>query len=344
MVSGLFGAAPSVRVMTTARNTAAAIALAVLALPLVAFAFSGPTAQPLAGAKPSGDGCRGAYGWPIKPFDEAHPVRANFGDPRTRFDGGESSAALLEGSGTFSFHQGVDISAPDGSPVYAVASGTVTRARGARVTVDCGNGRSIQYWHIEPTVRAGQRAVAGKTVLGFIQPKREHVHLTHLERSRPVNPLAPGHLAPYEDDTAPELLEVGVEYSGTLVQVVADVVDTPALSVPGRWNGFPVTPARLTWRIEREGAIVVSTHAARDVRRFVPRNADFWSTYARGTHQNWPVFAGRKLQYRTGRYLFSLSGAGFDTSRIASGEYEIVVTAEDTAGNQGVHRLALTVP
>ena len=78
--------------MTTARNTAAAIALAVLALPLVAFAFSGPTAQPLAGAKPSGDGCRGAYGWPIKPFDEAHPVRANFGDPRTRFDGGESSA------------------------------------------------------------------------------------------------------------------------------------------------------------------------------------------------------------------------------------------------------------
>ncbi len=74
--------------------------------------------------------------------------------------------------------------------------------------------------------------MAGKTVLGFIQPKREHVHLTHLERSRPVNPLAPGHLAPYEDDTAPELLEVGVEYSGTLVQVVADVVDTPALSFP----------------------------------------------------------------------------------------------------------------
>ena len=49
-------------------------------------------------------------------------------------------------------------------------------SRGGRVTVDCGNGRSIQYWHIEPTVRVGQRAVAGKTVLGFIQAKREHVH------------------------------------------------------------------------------------------------------------------------------------------------------------------------
>ena len=330
--------------MTTARNTAAAIALAVLALPLVAFAFSSPTAQPLAAVKPSGDGCRGAYGWPVAPFDEAHPVRANFGDPRTRFEGEESSEALLEGDGTFSFHQGVDISAPDGSPVYAVASGKVTRAHGARVTVDCGNGRSIQYWHIEPNVRAGQRAVAGETVLGFIQLKREHVHLTHLERSRPVNPLAPEHLTPYEDDTAPELLEVAVEYRGTLVHVVADVVDTPALPVPGRWNGFPVSPARLTWRIEREGAIVVPAQPARDVRRFVPRNAAFWSTYARGTHQNWPVFAGRKLQYRTGRYLFNLAGAGFATGSIASGEYEIVVTAEDTAGNQDLHRLALTVP
>ena len=332
--------------MTTARNTVTAMALAVLGFPLLAFTFSNPAAAPLTDMKPKPptDGCRGAYGWPVAPFDEAHPVRANFGDPRTRFDDKESDAALLEGDGTFSFHQGVDISAPDGSPVYAVASGKVTRAHGARVTVDCGNGRSIQYWHIEPNVRAGQRAVAGETVLGFIQPKREHVHLTQLQRSRPVNPLAPGHLTPYEDDTAPELLDVAVEYSGTLMHVVADVVDTPALPVPGRWNGFPVTPARLTWRIEREGAIVVPAQAARDVRRFVPRNAAFWSTYARGTHQNWPVFAGRKLQYRTGRYLFSLSRAGFATGSLASGEYEIVVTAEDTAGNQGVHRLALTVP
>ena len=41
-----------------------------------------------------------AYPWPIKPFDQQHPIRANFGDPRTRFlntmltDG-------LQGPGTF---------------------------------------------------------------------------------------------------------------------------------------------------------------------------------------------------------------------------------------------------
>ena len=43
-----------------------------------------------------------AYPWPLKPFHKQHPIRANFGDPRTRFlntmltDG-------LQGPGTFLF-------------------------------------------------------------------------------------------------------------------------------------------------------------------------------------------------------------------------------------------------
>ncbi|HEY2938332.1 MAG TPA: hypothetical protein VGJ27_00820, partial [Gaiellaceae bacterium] len=47
-----------------------------------------------------------AYPWPIRPFDKQHPIRANFGDPRTRFwntlltDG-------LQGPGMFQFHNGI---------------------------------------------------------------------------------------------------------------------------------------------------------------------------------------------------------------------------------------------
>ena len=221
----------------------------------------------------------------------------------------------MQGDGTFSFHQGVDISAPDGSPVYAVASGTVVRARGGRVTVDCGNGRSIQYWHIEPSVRVGKRAVAGETVLGFIQAKREHVHLTHLERNRPVNPLARGHLTPYADRTTPKVLGIAVRQRSGRLHFVAEAVDAPALAVPGRWHGFPVTPARLTWRIERNGRIVVATRVARDVRASVPLNAAFWKTFARGTHQNWPIFAGRKLQFRPGSYVFKLTARASPRAR-----------------------------
>ncbi len=320
--------------MSTARNTSAASALAGLAIPLVALAFLALVVQSTAAAGSSEKGCIGAYHWPVTPFDKAHPVRANFGDPRTRFNGPNSAQTLLAGDGTFSFHQGVDISAPDASPVYAVASGTVVRARGGRVTVECGNGRSIQYWHIEPAVRVGNRAVAGETVLGFIQLKREHVHLTHLERNRPVNPLAPGHLAPYRDRTAPKVLEIAVRQRGERLHFVAEAVDAPALPVPGRWNGFPVTPARITWRIERNGRVVERTRVAHDVRTSVPRNNAFWKTFARGTHQNWPIFAGKKLQFRPGTYLLKLSGDGFETRRLANGVYQIIVTAEDTAGNR----------
>ena len=104
--------------------------------------------------RPSRDGRAGAYRWPLKPFNKPHPVRGNFGDPRTRFAEPRSDKALL-GDGVFSFHQGVDINAPDGTPVYPVASGKVTRVLDERVTVACGNGRSFQYWHIEPAAARG---------------------------------------------------------------------------------------------------------------------------------------------------------------------------------------------
>ena len=329
--------------MTTARNTSAARGLAALAIPFIAISVLALAVQSTATARSSNEGCIGAYQWPVRPFDKAHPVRANFGDPRTRFDGPNSNQTLLEGDGTFSFHQGVDISAPDGSAVYAVASGTVVRARGGRVTVDCGNGRSIQYWHIGPVARVGQRAVAGETVLGFIQTKREHVHLTHLERNRPVNPLAPGHLAPYEDRTSPEVHGIAVRERGSRLHFVAEAVDAPALPVPGRWHGFPVTPARVTWRIERNGRVVVATRVARDVRASVPRNDGFWTTFARGTHQNWPIYGGRKLQFKPGRYVFKLSVTAFDAGKLRFGVYEVVVTALDTAGNRGTGRIPFVV-
>ena len=200
--------------MTTSRTIPTRGALAALLVPL--FVIAALALDSVAQASAPGTGCSGSYGWPVKPFDRAHPIRGGFGDPRTVFQGTRSDETLLEGDGGFSFHQGLDISAPDGSPVYAVASGTVVRARGGRVTVECGNGRTFQYWHIEPATRVGQHAVAGKTLLGFVQPKREHVHLTQLEHGRAVNPLAPNRLAPYRDATVPVVSEIAIRRQGAL--------------------------------------------------------------------------------------------------------------------------------
>ena len=328
-------------VMTTARKTSTRGALLVLLAPILAVAaLFLDSAQ----ASPQLSGCSGSYGWPVKPFDRAHPIRGGFGDPRTVFQGPRSEETIRESSGSFSFHQGLDISAPDGSPIYAVSSGTVVRAHGGRVTVECGNGRTFQYWHIEPAARVGQRATAGKTLLGFVQPKREHVHLTHLENGRAVNPLAPKRLAPYGDETTPDVRGISIRRRGALVAFAAEAVDMPSLPVPGRWHGFPVSPSLVTWRIEdAAGRVVVASRSARDVRRTVPKNDRFWNTFARGTHQNWPVFDGRKERGMTGRYLFKLSARPFDTGTLRDGSYVVVVTAQDTAGNRDVQRRSFAV-
>lgn len=339
--------------MTTAQNTAArrlATGLLVaLFLTLLTITVGAP-----AEARSSGDPCTGRYGWPVKPFDQAHPIRGYFGDPRTVFSGPRSQRTILQGAGTFSFHQGIDIAAPDGSPVYAVAPGRVVRTEGQRVTVECGNGRSFQYWHIEPAVRVGQKAVTGRTVLGHILPKREHVHLTHLEHHEAVNPLTQGRLTPYFDNTSPRITAVSARGSkrsgraglvvGGSITFVAETADKPALRVPGRWAGFPVTPAKLTWRIERaDGRVVLESRASRNVGVYVPRNDRFWSTFARGTHQNWPVFHGVKAPFVSGRYLFKLSAKPLDTRLLPNGAYELVVTASDASENSDAFSLEFTI-
>jgi hypothetical protein len=176
------------------------------------------------------------------------------------------------------------------------------------------------------------------------QAKREHVHLTHLEDGRAVNPLAPRRLTPYRDRTVPKVLGIAIQRAGSRVAFVAEAVDMPSLPVPGRWHGFPITPALVSWRIDsRDGRVVVGTRIARDVRQAVPRNDGFWGTFARGTHQNWPVFDGRKERGMTGRYLFRLSAQSYDTPALHSGMYDLVVTARDTAGNRDVRRFPIDV-
>src|SRR2546425_8401877 len=82
-----------------------------------------------------------AYGWPLKPFDAQHPIRGFFDDPRVELAPEELSRA---------FHFGVDIAAPNGTPVYAVEGGSVEPR--PRVVVMAADGRVFGYWHIDPVV------------------------------------------------------------------------------------------------------------------------------------------------------------------------------------------------
>lgn len=342
------------RAHTTKRTLGVAIASC---LALLASAVAVDAARPAG----SPAGCAGTFGWPVKPFDRPHQIRGAFGDPRTQFDGPPTLNTLLAGSGSFSFHEGIDITAPDGAAVYPVASGTVVHVDPEWVEVDCGNGRSFEYWHINAKVRVGQKVVAGQTVLGLIQLSEAHVHLTQREGGRAVNPVAPGRLAPHEDTTTPEILDIALRRDERgadempqfvhgrvqlLVEAVdtAESIDTPGLRTPGVYRNWPVTPARVTWRIERwTGRVVVPTRVARDVRRTVPRDDLFWSTFARGTCQNQSVFGSHYSYLQPGRFVFKLTSRPFDTSTLRNGIYDLVVAAVDIAGHRDVSRLRFTV-
>jgi hypothetical protein len=325
----------------------------VIAAALLALSLGGsPAAKSSSAASSSGVY---SYNWPVKPFDRPHPVRGHFGDPRTTFDEHATPHGLMTSGGTFGFHMGVDIAAPDGTAVYPVRSGVAGLRSHETVTVDSGDGIEFEYWHIVPTVRPGQHVVAYHTVLGHVRTDYEHVHLSEIDRGVLVNPLAPGHMGPYADRTEPQVTSVAFRRPGRgssllpelvhgRVELVASAYDMPALRVPGRWSDLPVTPAVVTWRIEQVPSrkVVVDERTAFDVRRTIPSNGVFWNVYARGTHQNMSTFGGHRYWRQPAVYLFRLA-ASFDTRTLKDGIYALVVTAADNRGNSSSFRQVFSV-
>jgi hypothetical protein len=282
-----------------------------------------------------------AYPWPIRPFHQQHPIRANFGDPRTRFwntlltDG-------LQGPGLFQFHNGIDISASEGTPVYPVHSGTANLIDAAAVSVHS-PGRTFQYFHIFPAVRDGQHVIAGRTILGRVIPAVNHVHLTEIRGRRVWNPLAAGGIAPYRDRTVPEVDAIMARPVSSLlpleptqlcgtVSLVAAAEDTPPLPVPGTFAGYPVAPALVTWSLTKtNGRVYVPDVAAADFRTTLPVARDFWKVYARGSFQNVPRFNTQQY-YMPGRFIYNLDER-MDTRAYPNGVYEVRVHVADMREN-----------
>jgi hypothetical protein len=290
-------------------------------------------------------GTASAYPWPVKPFNEQHPIRANFGDPRTVFHETLLGNGLI-GPGAFQFHNGIDIVAPDGTPVYPVVSGTARIISPGAVAVRTEDDRAFQYFHVVPTVVDGERAIAGVTVLGEVEAPYGHVHLTEIDGSNVRNPLLAGHLAPYVDHTRPVVSSIELRRAengsplGTLavcgtVAIVASAFDRPPLPVPGAFAGLPVAPAYVAWRMQKLGGpVVVPDIVPADFRRTLPADRDFWNVYARGTYENAPRFGNQQFRSMPGRYIFNLA-TSFDTKLLANGVYVVTATAGDERGNRG---------
>lgn len=299
-----------------------------------------PAGEPAAAVTQGGRSPAAAhgYGWPVEPFFRQHPVRGFFGDPRI---------GLTPKGITHTFHFGIDVSCPNGTPVYATIDGSVTMQsfRPETVSVVADDGRTVfQYWHIEPSVRGGQRVVAYRTIVGHVVAPWAHVHFAELRGGRYVNPLRPGALRPFDDRTRPALQELRVERDGRILaagaapgtfDLVVEAYDTTPLPVPAPWTGKPLTPALLRWRlIDSNGRGTTPWKTAVDVRMTIPSDDLYDSVFARWTRQNKAA--------RAGRYRFYLAH-DLDTSRLAPGRYLVQVEASDIRGNTTCSSFALVL-
>jgi hypothetical protein len=289
------------------------------------------------------------YPWPVKPFDSQHPVRGFFGDPRIS-------------AGGRTFHFGIDVPAPAGAPVYAVAPGKVSFGSPAEVAQNGGivvveaQGRNFGYWHVAPSVASGAH-VPLHGLLGHIAAQPEdwgHVHLaesTHGTNGITYwNPLRPGALSPFHDYGPPVIDAIITSLPPAQLHGLVDFSvrahDNTPIPVtqprPPGWRGMPVTPARIRWRLVHGTQVVVTWQTAVDFRSSLhpevrgnpPTDANFAAVYAPGTTQNKPDTPGT--------YHFWLK-RHFDTRRLPNGNYTLDVEAGDVRGNPRSGALAVSI-
>ena len=267
--------------------------------------------------RPHGEPGPYSYRWPVKPFSQQHPVRGFFGDPRIS-NHGESHQ----------FHFGIDISAPNGTRVYATLSGTayIHALHSTTIEIVGANGVEFSYWHVVPSIRRGQRVMAYETVIGRIEEPYGHVHFSEKGYGRYLNPLRPGAMGPFVDDTRPTVRSVVARDD----MLVAETYDETPLAVPAPLVRPAGHAALVRWRLlDSRGRVAIGWSTAADFRLTIPPASEFDDRWAPGTTQNhvrapgrYKVVLGRSLDVRAGRY-------------------QVEVAVRDTRGNGSVHRFPL---
>ena len=100
--------------------------------------------------------------------------------------------------GTQSNHTGVDLAASQGTPIYAIASGTVTAAGysdayGYNVTLAHGNGYGSMYAHMTNYIVSVGQSVTQGQIIGYVGSTGwstgPHLHFEIYVNGAPVNPM-----------------------------------------------------------------------------------------------------------------------------------------------------------
>ena len=100
-------------------------------------------------------------------------------------------------TGQREFHRGIDISAPEGTPIYAPAAGRVTftgrdGAYGITMIIDHGQGMTTRYAHLQRYVAEKKQDVSRGQLIGYVgntgRSTGPHLHYEVRVNNMPVNP------------------------------------------------------------------------------------------------------------------------------------------------------------
>ncbi len=148
------------------------------------------------------------YQWPVPPLNTSQGITGAFAEYRNT---GSSDH----------FHNAVDISEPDGNPVYPCLDGTiyslVNNGYDSYINIRSiinDKKKHMTYYHVvpNPNLSVGQQVYTGLTVLGTIYVSAGHVHLIERELvdasssslGTEINPIRPeGGLTPFTDAFPP---------------------------------------------------------------------------------------------------------------------------------------------
>jgi hypothetical protein len=264
-------------------------------------------------------GCAGGFvhGWPLKPFHQPHPIRAGIDEIR----------------GT-QFHVAVDIQATTNEPVYAIQSGIAEPAATGsygdyKVTVG-----SFTYWHIVPSVSAGQYVTAYKTVLGHVENGHGHIAFSEGPDDGFLNPLRPGGpLSPYTDTLAPIIGHPDINSDGDVVVAAFD----PQSVVHRQSYLTPVTAlAGLAWRLyNAQGKPLTGLEWALRASGYLPPSL-LYTVFTPGSYPpGYTCFATQFICKPN--WVYNLAGGLTEPLPLGSlrhGRYRLTVYAEDFKGNK----------
>ncbi len=178
-----------------------------------------------------------AYGWPVKPFDQQHAIRGAFDDPRF---------------GRY-FHFGVDISAPDGTPVYAVAAGNCLPRTPTRSPCGDRTGTSSRTGTYRATVAGALASCRRASKIGFVRARLRPRALRRVRR-HDVRQPAPPRRARRRSRTRrhpSSARSPSDDSQRRRSTATVEAYDTPPIAPPAPWQDARWTPALIRWRLLR---------------------------------------------------------------------------------------------